>query len=119
MSGTGQAAVTFPAKGEEGGRGGEASQGSLGEEGTAYKTRDPESDRDQRREIIRPRSPVSAFVSAGEGFAHSPGRKSLAKGRGRPGQARAPEFPSLRETEKAGKVQKGPGWGDKLRESQV
>lgn len=117
VSGTVQAAVTFPAKGEEGGEGRRGFPGSPGEEGKAYeqRPRGPESDGDQWREIIRPCSPVSALVSAGEGFAHSPERKLLAKdwiGQG----TRVPFFAG---NEKAGKVQTRPGWGNKLREFQV
>ena len=115
MSGTVQAAVTFPANGEEGGEGRRGFPGFPGEEGKAYKTRDPASEGSDQTPVPG----FSALVSAGEGFAHSPGRKLLAKGLGRPGQAGAPEFHSSWETEEAGKVQTRPGWGHKLRAFQV
>lgn len=84
VSGTIQAAVTFPAKEEEGGSREEGILRSPREEGRAYRDRGPESDRDPGREIIRPYSLVSASVSAGDGFAYSPERKLLARGLGRP-----------------------------------
>lgn len=86
VSGTVQAPVTFPAKGEEGGEGRRGLPRVLWGEGKSLqRPRGPESDGDQWREIIRPCSPVSALVSAGEGFAHSCERKLLAKGLDRTG----------------------------------
>lgn len=83
MSGTVQAAVTFPAKGEEGGEGRRGFPVSPGEEGKAHKQRDrgPESDRRRPREgDNQTLLPISASVGAGDGSAHSAERKLLARG---------------------------------------